>query len=509
MTPGWWPYTAQAVIIQWGVNETKLNEQISKLRKERKLSQEAVADALDVSRQAVSKWETGQSYPGTENLLKLARLFQVSADGLIELSAAGSGAKRKRRLGGRQTIIAIAAAVAGLLFAHYSLSGPLSEGTPESSVPVTAAESGAGLPQEPADPTREVYLAFITLSKENVSASDEYQSRLTIYRGLRQMDWAKYGAYGEAGKDEETRMALLQWLAEQSTLSEDELAGLIRGMDNPGVDGAYSEPYALALGNALISYSQLFISNLAALNDEERARRTADLAVYGAAYEKLDAAEAAVESAIRSGTLSDAEYKWAAYLKNRCANPYGTTDVTPEADGDFVLVKDYIPGIVINLKYATEHNFTGQVIYPFTKAYLRYGTVKKLMKVQSDLSEQGYGLAIWDAYRPVTAQFKLWAVCPDPTYVANPNAGFSAHSKGNTVDVTLTDLKGNEVEMPSEFDDFSSLADRNYSDVSAKAAANAELLASVMTAGGFAGYSGEWWHYSDTTDYPVEKSFNP
>ena len=179
------------------------------------------------------------------------------------------------------------------------------------------------------------------------------------------------------------------------------------------------------------------------------------------------------------------------------------------SDIDFVKITDYIPTIRVELKYATTDNFTGTVIYGFTDAYLRYATVKKLAEVQSALNELGYGLKIWDAYRPVSAQWRLWEVFPDPVFVANPTTGFSSHSKGCAVDVTLVDLDGNELVMPSYFDDFSALADRNYDDVSAEAASNAALLESVMTEHGFEGYLMEWWHYSDTSDYPVEEAFNP
>ena len=173
------------------------------------------------------------------------------------------------------------------------------------------------------------------------------------------------------------------------------------------------------------------------------------------------------------------------------------------ADEDLVEVPDYIPSLYVDLKYATKDNFTGQVIYDFSDARLRYGTVKKLAAVQSALAQQGFSLKIWDAYRPVSAQVKLWQARPDPVYVADPNKGFSKHSRGNTVDVTLVRADGTEIEMPSAFDEHSALADRDYSDVSQTAKANALLLENAMTAGGFQGYSGEWWHYSDSTDYPV------
>lgn len=175
----------------------------------------------------------------------------------------------------------------------------------------------------------------------------------------------------------------------------------------------------------------------------------------------------------------------------------------------FVVVQDYIPDISVDLKYATEDNFTGQIIYDFTNAYLRYGTVAKLAAVQADLKELGMGLKIWDGFRPVSAQYALWEVCPDTRYVANPQKGFSAHSRGNTVDVTLVDSEGNELVMPSEFDDFSAKGDRDYSDCTPEAANNAQILEILMEKHGFTGYKAEWWHYSDEVKYPVEEHFQP
>lgn len=172
-------------------------------------------------------------------------------------------------------------------------------------------------------------------------------------------------------------------------------------------------------------------------------------------------------------------------------------------DDEMVRVLDYIPDMVIDLKYATTENFTGQVIYDDSDAYLRYGTVKKLMQVQEALKAKGYKLVLWDGYRPVAAQYKLWDICPDSRYVANPNKGFSKHSRGNTVDITIVTLEGQVVEMPTGFDDFTKKADREYSDVSMKAAQNSQMLEDIMIEAGFSGYSGEWWHYSDTTEYPV------
>lgn len=178
-------------------------------------------------------------------------------------------------------------------------------------------------------------------------------------------------------------------------------------------------------------------------------------------------------------------------------------------DHYLVDVAEHIPGVAVELRYAGEDNFTGEKIYDFSAAYLRCGTAKRLAAVQEELEEMGLGLKIWDAFRPVSAQFALWEVCPDPAYVANPVTGFSSHSRGNTVDLTLVNADGEELVMPTGFDDFSALADRDYSDCSAEAAENARLLESVMAAHGFSGYYAEWWHYTDSWSYEVEKVFDP
>ncbi len=178
-----------------------------------------------------------------------------------------------------------------------------------------------------------------------------------------------------------------------------------------------------------------------------------------------------------------------------------TTEKEPE-DDEYVLVNKYIPDIYVELMYATDNNFTGVRIYDFTDAYLRYGTVKKLANVQKELKEQGYSLKIWDAYRPFEAQQKLWEVYPDPNYVANPANGMKKHNLGGTVDITMVAADGSVISMPTEFDDFSLKADRDYSDIEdEEAVKNVMILQNVMENNGFTGYQGEWWDYSDTVEY--------
>lgn len=179
-------------------------------------------------------------------------------------------------------------------------------------------------------------------------------------------------------------------------------------------------------------------------------------------------------------------------------------------DDELVRVMDYLPSVREELAYAGSENFTGQQIYDFYNAYLRYGTVKKLAAACAELEELGFGILIWDGFRPVSAQQALWDICPNEKYVSHPVTGTRAHCRGNAVDLTLVDLEtGEKLEMPTGFDDFSALADRNYSDCPEEAAENARLLENIMKKHGFKPYSAEWWHFTDTQSYPVAEDFQP
>ena len=172
-------------------------------------------------------------------------------------------------------------------------------------------------------------------------------------------------------------------------------------------------------------------------------------------------------------------------------------------DNSLVDLREYIPNVFIDLRYATENNFTKQKIYSTDDAYLRLGTAKKLKQVQEELLKKGYSLKIWDAFRPIEAQFKLWEVCPNPSFVADPYKKYSNHSRGAAVDVTLVNSEGTEMAMPTEFDEFGSRADRDYRDVEAKPVANVLLLEQTMEKYGFKGYKAEWWHFDDVDEYGV------
>ena len=165
---------------------------------------------------------------------------------------------------------------------------------------------------------------------------------------------------------------------------------------------------------------------------------------------------------------------------------------------DFVNLQTLTEDLIIELAYATPNNFTGQVVYDFTTAIARRGSAQKLVQASKILKKQGYRIKVWDAYRPVSAQLKLFEVYPDPTFVAKPNPNFS-HQKGVTFDVTLTDLAGKELVMPTDFDDFSEKAKRSSKHLwSPEALANYNLLNDAMTQAGFIGYPNEWWDFRDS-----------
>jgi len=161
-----------------------------------------------------------------------------------------------------------------------------------------------------------------------------------------------------------------------------------------------------------------------------------------------------------------------------------------------------IPGVVLDLRYAGTNNITGKVLYPEAKAYLREETIRKLRRVSRELKGEGYRLVIWDAWRPASAQKALWKAKPDGKFLTPPSK-ISRHRRGTSVDVSLADLDGKILPMPSDFDEFNAKADEDFSDVPKDAAQRARILRNIMFNAGFSGVPDEWWHYDlrDWADY--------
>ena len=162
---------------------------------------------------------------------------------------------------------------------------------------------------------------------------------------------------------------------------------------------------------------------------------------------------------------------------------------------DFVEIQQIIPSVKLDIKYATTDNFTHTKLYDSSKALLRSGTADKLKKVADEVKKKGFLLKIWDAYRVPKAQLKMWNLVPDSRYIANPYKGYSNHSRGSAVDLSLVDLEGNDIEMPTSFDNFTSAAARVNEN------ANAKYLEEIMVKNGFKPLATEWWHFDDTDNY--------
>ena len=196
-------------------------------------------------------------------------------------------------------------------------------------------------------------------------------------------------------------------------------------------------------------------------------------------------------------------------------NPYGldiVTDVSQykelietDPDQELIDLEKYIPGIVLDIRYATDNNFTGQKIYEAPMAFARKPVAEALFLIQEELGKSGLGLKIYDAYRPYSATLKFYEVYPDTTFVAAPWKG-SVHNTGCAVDVSLVDLNtGLEIEMPTLFDDFSDKASHSCMDLPETAIHNRQLLKEIMTRFGFSIYEPEWWHYNfaDKGDFGI------
>jgi zinc D-Ala-D-Ala dipeptidase len=147
-----------------------------------------------------------------------------------------------------------------------------------------------------------------------------------------------------------------------------------------------------------------------------------------------------------------------------------------------------------DIRYATTHNFTHQKHYTSARAFLCFEAAQALNKAQEEFEKLGFSLLIWDAYRPLSVQKKLWAVVPDERYVMPPHKG-SLHNRGCAVDCTLIKNNGDPVLMPTDFDDFSEKAHRTYMNLPQEALAHRKLLEDIMTKHGFTGIEWEWWHF--------------
>jgi D-alanyl-D-alanine dipeptidase len=159
-------------------------------------------------------------------------------------------------------------------------------------------------------------------------------------------------------------------------------------------------------------------------------------------------------------------------------------------------IQKFIPGVILDLRYATTNNFMHKKLYPaITKTYLRLPAAQALQRIERELKEMGFGIKIFDAYRPYSVTEKMWEPIKDDRYVADPKKG-SGHNRGITVDLTIINLKTTkELPMGTGYDNFTDTAHQTFTALPKEILANRNILKSLMEKHGFIALESEWWHY--------------
>ena len=159
----------------------------------------------------------------------------------------------------------------------------------------------------------------------------------------------------------------------------------------------------------------------------------------------------------------------------------------------------FIPTAQIRMLYASSNNATGEALYPAIPL-LERTTAEKLLDASRIFQQDGFALLVCDAYRPMTAQSKLYSVVQDTRFIQDPASGPSLHQRGRAVDISLIDLKtGREIEMPTSMHSFTTQASRiNQALWSKTAEKNVAYMTRVMSSVGFEMNTAEWWHFEYT-----------
>jgi D-alanyl-D-alanine dipeptidase len=153
---------------------------------------------------------------------------------------------------------------------------------------------------------------------------------------------------------------------------------------------------------------------------------------------------------------------------------------------------NHVPDVIIDLRYATPYNVTGQVLYrPDFHAQLDEAAAQQLERAATALHNQGLRMVVWDAYRPEDVQAKLRAINNDNRYVLEE----SKHCLGLAIDVTLSTNDGKYLDMGTEHDDFTPRAHVDATDLTGEQAHNRALLRETMEQVGFTQWPYEWWHF--------------
>lgn len=172
--------------------------------------------------------------------------------------------------------------------------------------------------------------------------------------------------------------------------------------------------------------------------------------------------------------------------------------VSRDKNKALIEISKAIPGIKLDIRYATRNNFMKQVMYKQARAFARRPVVQQLRLIQAELKTKGYALKIFDAYRPYAITVEFYKKASDKHFVADPAKG-SKHNRGCAVDLTLIDLKtGKDLPMPTPYDSFDAAAAPYYKNLPATLIKNRDFLIQTMHAHGFKVIDNEWWHFDFT-----------
>ena len=171
------------------------------------------------------------------------------------------------------------------------------------------------------------------------------------------------------------------------------------------------------------------------------------------------------------------------------------TPVPPLAPGGLVDAGARLPGALLDIRYATADNLTGRPLYPLARCLLRPEVADRLALAAASLRQRGFRLVLLDCYRPLQVQRELWKAMPRRGWVADPATG-SHHNRAAAVDLSLADLSGTPVEMPTGYDDFGPRARAWATEgISRPARRHRDALRGAMTTAGFTVNPMEWWHF--------------
>ncbi len=171
--------------------------------------------------------------------------------------------------------------------------------------------------------------------------------------------------------------------------------------------------------------------------------------------------------------------------------------IAANPDKQMINLRQQLPGVILDLRYATTNNFMKQQLYPkIATAYLRKPVADSLAEIEKELKLKGLGLKIFDAYRPYAVTEKMWEPVQDYRYAADPKKG-SGHNRGVAVDLTIINFETKkELDMGTGFDNFSDSAHHAFANLPEAVLQNRLLLKNIMEQHGFKALDTEWWHYS-------------